>query len=82
MSEESKLSFVRIAWEIAGREGHGEWHDMNKEPVLNNFVIAGNQKYGTGTHRLEYDDGQKAYDAAQDAIKRISSREPQALCLK
>ena len=76
MSEDNKLSFCRLAWKIAGYpKGHGEWFDNTPKNVamLQSHVVPLNNKYGAGTHRIEYDDGDKSRKKAEGIIKKISA---------
>lgn len=42
----------RVRWKIPGwGEGHGDW--MQNSFVVNMAIIAGNEKYGEGTHWRE-----------------------------
>ncbi len=72
-----KLSFCRLAWNIVGHgKGNGEWLDNTPENVsyLEVWRDSMNQKYGSGSHRIEYDDGESSSSVTQEVLKRVSPK--------
>ena len=70
MTDNSKISFCRVAWKINAAEGHGAWHDISQEAELVPHIVSLNRKYGQGIHHMEYDDGTESYRVAQDMINK------------
>jgi len=44
---------IRLAWEIGGDKGHGQWQPARLRQILTDHAHAGNLKYGLGTHWIE-----------------------------
>lgn len=70
---DEKLSFVRIAWKTGNAKGHGDWFDLAEKPTLQRWVNTMNEKYGVGSHIIEYDNGNESYQAAQAVIAKTST---------
>lgn len=77
MTDNNKLSFVRIAWKVHGQQGADNWCDISQIASLEFWLDTANAKYGAGSHFLEYDDGHISHDVTQKIIKDAMS--PKAL---
>lgn len=72
---DDKKGFCRLAWKIGDANGNGEWFDNTPEnlELLKAHAIQGNKDYGSGSHRIEHNDGEESKKLAEKAILNAQS---------
>ena len=59
---------IRIAWEINGAKGNGEWQDESKSDTMWALIDELDSRYGDGTHWMEFKSIEDMYDKNPTAL--------------